>query len=100
MILSGVFNILKIPGEIISPTIVMPMLRTNCPIRAVDIVVFISRILPAPKSCDITTLQPMDKPEARATARKTTGKEAPTAARASAPTKLPTTMESTMLYNC
>ena len=94
MILSGVFNILKIPGEIISPTIVMPMLRT------VDIGVFISRILPAPKSCDITTLQPMDKPEARATARKTTGKEAPTAARASAPTKLPTTMESTMLYNC
>ena len=66
----------------------MPMLRTNCPIRAVDIVVFISRILPAPKSCDITTLQPMDKPEARATARKTTGKEAPTAFRGVGPDKI------------
>ena len=78
-----------------NPMITSP--TTPREMRAVDTVIFISRICPAPKSWEMTTVHPMDRPAATATARKTTGKEEPTAARASSPTKRPTTMESTML---
>ena len=83
------------------PMIISPI--TPRDIRAVETVIFISRILPAPKNWEMTTvlvntfLPQVDRPAATATARKTTGKEEPTAARASSPTKRPTTMESTML---
>ena len=77
------------------PIIISPI--TPRDMRAVETVIFISSILPAPKNWEITTVQPMDSPAAMATDKKTTGKDEPTAARASSPTKRPTTMESTML---
>ena len=41
---------------------------------AVEMVVFISWMRPAPNSWDTTTVQPMDSPEATATDKNTMGK--------------------------
>ena len=64
---------------------------------AVEMVVFISWMRPAPNSWDTTTVQPMDSPEATATDKNTMGKEEPTAATASSPTNFPTPAVSTIL---
>ncbi len=71
--------------------------RTPREMMAVEMVVFISWMRPAPNSWDTTTVQPMDSPEATATDKNTMGKEEPTAATASSPTNFPTTAVSTIL---
>ena len=97
---SGVLSAVSIGTLKALPSRLNIIEKTSIENNAVSMAVLSCSIFLAPKSCEITTEQPIPVPTATITKSMVMDVEAPTAARASAPTILPTIILSTILYSC
>ena len=82
------------------PMIISKTESTKAAMNVVDIAVFISLFLPAPKYWETMTDEPIFEPNAKAMNISVISYEFPTAASASAPRNFPATKLSAMLYSC